>query len=141
MNSTDLETIVEQTFSRTRELLVVKGGEYAGDGDRLANFKRGAALTGCTPLQVAFIYLSKHYDGVSSYVKTSAQGKVRVSSEPIEGRLDDLINYCLLIKAIIAEQTILPDGDLSVDSRGVFTGAGNSIGGIPIIPLTSLPAR
>lgn len=104
MNTQDLDAIVRSTFDSVNKLLIVKGGEYANSEDRLANFKRGAALTGCTPLQVLFVYMSKHYDGVASFVKTSAAGEARPSSEPIEGRLDDLINYCLLAKALIGEE-------------------------------------
>lgn len=103
MNQKDFDDVVQQTIGNIQKLLVVKGGEYAGSDDRLANFKRGANLTGCTPLQVLFIYLSKHYDGIASYVKTSAAGATRPSSEPIEGRFDDLINYCILAKALVAE--------------------------------------
>lgn len=103
MNTKELDSLVHQTFAEVNRLLVVKGGEYANSEDRLANFKRGAALTGCTPLQVLFIYMSKHYDAVASFVQTSAKGEARPSSEPIEGRLDDLINYALLAKALIKE--------------------------------------
>lgn len=105
MNTKELDSLVHLTFAEVNRLLVVKGGEYANSEDRLANFKRGAALTGCTPLQVLFIYMSKHYDAVASFVKTSAKGEARPSSEPIEGRLDDLINYCLLAKGLIREQS------------------------------------
>lgn len=103
MNQADFTTIVEETFRECHRLLVVKGGEYAGSVDRLANFKRGAELTGCTPEQVLLVYLSKHYDSYCTYVKTKAAGNERPSSEPITGRLDDLINYCLLAKALFAE--------------------------------------
>jgi hypothetical protein len=103
MNTQDLDQLVQSTFAEINRLLVVKGGEYANSEDRLANFKRGAALTGATPLQVLFIYMSKHYDAVASFVQSSAKGQVRPSSEPIEGRLDDLINYCLLAKGLIRE--------------------------------------
>lgn len=103
MNAKDFNEVVDLTMKATVGLLIVKGGEYADDVDRLANFKRGAALTGATPLQVAFIYASKHYDGIASYVRTVAEGQPRASSEPIEGRFDDLINYCILMKAIIKE--------------------------------------
>jgi hypothetical protein len=103
MNTQDLDQLVQSTFAEINRLLVVKGGEYANSEDRLANFKRGAALTGATPLQVLFIYMSKHYDAVASFVQSSAKGQVRPSSEPIEGRLDDLINYCLLAKGLIGE--------------------------------------
>lgn len=99
MNQTEFDLVVKSTIDSIQKLLVVKGGEYTGSDDRLANFKRGAALTGCTPLQVAFIYASKHFDGIASYVKDPT----RLSSEPIEGRFDDLINYCILMKGIVKE--------------------------------------
>ncbi len=108
MNTSELNRIVDATFNEINRLLKVKGGEYANSEDRLANFHRGAALTGCTPLQVLFIYMSKHYDAVASFVQTSAKGEARPSSEPIEGRLDDLINYCLLAKGLLAEVGAAP---------------------------------
>lgn len=104
MNGKDFELILSATVASTEKLLVVKRGEYSNSDDVLANFKRGAALTGATPLQVAFIYASKHYDGIASFVRTSAEGNVRPSSEPIEGRFDDLINYCILMKALVMEE-------------------------------------
>lgn len=103
MHQHQFEGIVEATLSAINELLVVKGGEYAGSEDRLANFKRGAALTGCTPLQCLFIYMSKHYDAVATFVRDEAADTTRPRSEAIEGRLDDLMNYCLLAKALIIE--------------------------------------
>jgi len=104
MNQTQFEKLVESTLQSCRNLLITKGFEYAGRIDRLANFKRGANLTRCTPLQVALIYLSKHYDALATYIEDSASGRGRARSEPIEGRLDDLINYCLLMKALIIEE-------------------------------------
>ncbi len=103
MNQADLDVVILDTVETIKNLLRVKGGEYAGSVDRLANFKRGAELTGAHPLQVLFIYMSKHYDAVMTYVKDQAVGQVRERSEPIEGRLDDLINYCILAKALIKE--------------------------------------
>lgn len=100
MNQADFDALVQDTLRDINELLVIKGGEYAGSEDRLANFKRGAALTGCTPEQVLFIYLSKHYDAYATYVRDRAAGVSRPRSESINGRLDDIINYCLLAKAL-----------------------------------------
>lgn len=104
MKQAQFNEIVNETVTSIHKLLTVKGGEYAGSDDRLSNFKRGATLTGCTPLQVAFIYASKHYDAISTYIKKAALVQEQVLSEPIDGRLDDLINYCLLIKALIKEE-------------------------------------
>lgn len=96
--------VVENTLIRTADLLVKKGEEYAGTEDRLSNFKRGAALTGATPEQVLFVYMSKHYDSLATYIRKTAAGQAPALSEPIEGRVDDLINYCLLLQALFAER-------------------------------------
>ena len=106
MDSVDFNLLVQETYTESSKLLIIKGGEYAGSEDRLANFKRGAALTGCTPLQVAFIYASKHYDAVATYVRDSADGTERPRSESIEGRLDDLLNYAILMKALVRESYV-----------------------------------
>lgn len=103
MKAETFNTLVKGTYEESARLLLVKGGEYAGSDDRLANFKRGAALTGVTPLQCLFIYMSKHYDAVATFVRDEAAGVKRERSESIEGRLDDLLNYAILAKALIAE--------------------------------------
>jgi len=104
MNHQEFTKIVQETHAMTDALLLSKGEEYAGNADRLAKFKRGAHLTGATPLQVAFIYAAKHWDALSTFVRKDATGLKQQLSEPIEGRLDDLINYCILMKAIIKER-------------------------------------
>jgi hypothetical protein len=103
VNADDFNLLVQETYTESAKLLINKGGEYAGSEDRLANFKRGAALTGATPLQVALIYLAKHYDAIATFVRDDASAVERVRSEPIEGRLDDLMNYCILMKALLRE--------------------------------------
>ena len=111
MNQERFNQIVEATIRDTASLLITKGGEYAGSEDRLANFKRGAVLTGATPLQVAFVYTSKHYDAIATFVRDNAAGAYRERSEPIAGRLDDLINYCILMKALIVEEAGTGDSE------------------------------
>lgn len=103
MNQQEFDKVVKETWENIQTLLEVKGGEYAGTEDRLGNFKRGASLTGAHSLQVLFIYLSKHYDAFATYVRDTASGESRPRSESITGRLDDIINYCILAKALVRE--------------------------------------
>jgi hypothetical protein len=103
MDRSQFNRIFDATVLELRNLLKVKGGEYANE-DVLANFKRGAALVGVNPLTCLFIYMSKHYDAVATYVKDKQTGQDRPRSEPILGRLDDLMNYAVLAKALIAEE-------------------------------------
>lgn len=103
MNQHEFEGVIRQTMDSIQKLLAVKGGEYAGSHDRLANFKRGRDRTGAHVYQVLWIYLSKHLDSVETFIKKTVRGEPQALSEPIEGRLDDIINYCLLMKALIKE--------------------------------------
>lgn len=103
MNQQEFDEVVNSTIQDIQKLLTVKGGEYAGSEDRLGNFKRGAELTGVSPLQVLFIYLSKHYDAFATFVRDQASGTERTRSESITGRLDDIINYCILAKGLVRE--------------------------------------
>lgn len=103
MNQAEFDLIVQSTVEEIQKLLTIKGGEYAGNNDRLANFKRGALRVSIHPLQVLWIYATKHIDSIETYVKDTAAGTSRPRSEPIAGRFDDLINYCILAKALIAE--------------------------------------
>lgn len=111
MNQQQFEQIVNETVESINKLLVLKGSEYASDNDRLINFKKGAEETGLTPLQIAFVYMRKHYDSVATYVRKDAKGITQTLSEPIEGRFDDLINYCLLMKALIKEVELVKKAD------------------------------
>jgi hypothetical protein len=113
MHQNEFNIVVEETIASIRRLLVVKGGEYAGSEDRLANFKRGQLRTGAHPYQVLWIYLSKHIDSVETFIKDHAAGIQRERSEPIDGRLDDIINYCLLMKALVKEtnESSQPQGE------------------------------
>ena len=104
MTNDEFEVLFADTVVELGNLLHVKGGEYSDNTDRLSNFHRGAALTSIQPLTVLFVYMSKHYDAVATYIRDQETGFERVRSEPIEGRLYDLMNYCLFALAIIQDE-------------------------------------
>lgn len=98
------EHLVDETIAKMKDLAKLKGGEYAGDGDRLANFRRNAANLELTPEQVWSVYAGKHWDAINQYVKDISKGVVRQRMESIGGRADDLIVYLLLFKAMVEER-------------------------------------
>src|SRR5574337_1295810 len=100
-NFEEYNRIVDETWNHVHRLSHLKGGEYAGDKDRLANFRRNAEALGIAMETVWAVYAAKHWDAVMQFVKDVATRTDRVRSEPIEGRIDDLIVYLLLFKAII----------------------------------------
>jgi hypothetical protein len=95
--------LVDETIAKVRELSQKKGGEYAGDGDRLANFRRNARNLTLTKEQVWGVYAGKHWDAILQYVRDRATGMERERLESISGRADDLITYLLLFKAMVEE--------------------------------------
>jgi|TARA_R110000824_G_scaffold97347_1_gene232702 hypothetical protein len=90
----------DKEFEVEMELMRVKGKEYTvSDEDKLKNFKSIGDRLKCKPEFVAMVYLLKHMDSVRNFVMDG----VEASDEPIEGRLRDIRNYCLLIGALIKE--------------------------------------
>lgn len=102
MQQHQFERLVDDTLFKCREQLMVKAQEYGDQEDRLAQFKRSANLTGCTPLQVAMIPAGQQFDGVANLVRDLARGESR-DLDGIEQRLDELIHFALVMKALAAD--------------------------------------
>lgn len=83
-----------------------KGAEYAGThvDDCLANFKRNAIDCGLSMEQIWRVYAGKHWDAVNQYIRDTSVGTVRDNMEPIDGRIDDLLVYLMLLKAMVIER-------------------------------------
>lgn len=98
--------LVDETVEKIVKLSVEKGGEYAGDRDRLANFRRnGDAME--LPMETIWrVYAGKHWDAITQYIVDIQQGKTRPRMESIAGRADDLIVYLLLFKAMVEERSL-----------------------------------
>lgn len=90
---------VQKNIDELKRILESKGTAYSGDEDFFRNFKQIASETNTTPEKVWYVYFSKHLDALRTYLK----GDYR-DSEPISGRINDLINYLLLLNAHLTEQ-------------------------------------
>lgn len=103
----DFARLINETVENIQRLSKLKGGEYAGDKDRLANFRRnGIALE--LPMETIWaIYYNKHHDAVMQFINDLNTGKKRERMEPIGGRVDDMIVYLILFKAMLEERTEL----------------------------------
>lgn len=104
----DFARLINETVENIQRLSKLKGGEYAGDKDRLANFRRnGIALE--LPMETIWaIYYNKHHDAVMQFINDLNTGKHRDRMEPIGGRVDDMIVYLILFKAMLEERSLLP---------------------------------
>lgn len=99
------DELVSKTVDMIIKLGKQKGGEYAGDTDRLADFRRnGKALE--LPMETIWrVYAGKHWDAITQYIVDTQQGKTRPRMESIAGRVDDLIVYLILFKAMVDERS------------------------------------
>lgn len=103
MQRRDFVRMLDEQFALITEINRTKGHDYAGDDDALANFKQAGEKLGLTPEQVWGVYADKHWSAVMTFVK---EGDVK--SEPIEGRLHDVILYSFLLLGLIAEKKGYP---------------------------------
>lgn len=95
---------IDELYERLKKLTVSKGEEYKRREDnQFANFERGAQALGLTREQVLMVYLSKHLDSITTYVKDRAAGQERQYAEPITGRIDDAILYLLLLRGMAVD--------------------------------------
>lgn len=96
--------VIESSVDQIKKLGALKGGEYAGDHDRLDNFRRNGANLGL-PMEVIWgVYAAKHWDAIGTYIRDLTTGKTRERMEPISGRVDDLLVYLILFKCMIIER-------------------------------------
>src|ERR1700677_3903425 len=96
--------LLQSTITKIIELSKLKGGEYAGDDDQLANFRRGGERIKI-PMEVTWwVYANKHWDAITQFVQDVQTGKKRDRLQSLHGRADDLIVYLLLFKAMIDER-------------------------------------
>jgi hypothetical protein len=89
------------TVMKCWEIYDHKGADYTrgkGDLDRTDNFKMAAENNGVTPLQAWGVYFYKHVSAVWRFLKDG-----KVESEPIEGRIHDVINYSILLLILVKE--------------------------------------
>lgn len=98
--------LIDETFETIKKLSDLKGGEYAADVDCLVNFRRNAEKLKLTKEQVWGVYANKHWDALMQYIQDVSTGQSRERAEPPTSRVDDLIVYLLLMKAMITENNL-----------------------------------
>ena len=108
MNKKQYEEMRTKFIEETLSLSDTKRIEYTEGNHNdnvLWNFDNISSNLGIAPIEVLSVYLSKHISSLFSYFKTR-----KTYSEPIEERVKDIINYLLLMVAMI-------ERDKGIDSR------------------------
>ena len=103
MKTEAFHEIVEDRCTKIKLVLANKAKEYAKDGDRLHNFKKGAKYGNCTTTRALFGMMNKHLVSVVDIFDDIDSG-VLPSDAMLEEKFGDLVNYLILGEACIKEQ-------------------------------------
>ena len=104
MNNTKFAHVVDMQINYCMDLLSVKNSEYTPGvdtkTDRLAHFKKAAALSNTDPKAALFGMFSKHIVSVADMCNSSdTYTKARWNE-----KISDSINYLLLLRALVEEE-------------------------------------
>lgn len=100
MDSNVFNNVVQEQLAICESFLLNKGEEYASDVDRLAHFKKAAAIINSTPKAALLGMLTKHLVSVSDMCSDGKQ----YTKERWTEKITDSINYLLLLKALVLEE-------------------------------------
>ena len=107
MSPEDFNKLTEACCEEIRETLSIKAGQYAGDFDRLQNFKNAADMTGFTPEQCLFGFVVKHIISLQDYVRKV--GDDNPSEEQLLEKTGDVAIYLLpLLRGLFVDRKLLP---------------------------------
>jgi len=104
MKPIDFEKVLTDRLIAIKAVLGKKAGEYARGDDRLHNFKRVAAVKGCTAADACIDGFCKHLVSILDMVDDLGKG----TKNPValwDEKIGDAINYLILLEAIIKEGT------------------------------------
>lgn len=105
MTQESFAEILNQTFEKSKEILLSKSKEYSGGGDKLHNFKVAAQLAQCTNEKALAGMMIKHtvsvYDMINEW-----EGGTKHTIEKWDEKIFDSINYLILLRALLFEHFI-----------------------------------
>ena len=102
MTNKELESLAVETYEKSLNVMRPKNADYTcgnSEKDALYNFYCISDATGMSPFMVWAVYFLKHCLAVVKYAKSGF-----VESEGIEGRIHDIINYSVLLLALIRDK-------------------------------------
>ena len=104
MDSKEFNLLANGIFSECKAKLISKGQEYAKGKDRLSNFKRAAALEQVDPELALQGMMTKHVVSIYDYIDDLNDGIFALTTDQLEEKIVDNINYLILLWALVNER-------------------------------------
>ena len=99
METPELLSLADTTFKKCLDTLTKKNHDYSKGKDALRNFKMVEVFNLTDAPTGILVRLCDKFARVANLLNTEAQ----VKDESVTDTIDDIINYCILLKACIAE--------------------------------------
>ena len=103
MNNKRFNWLVEQRCETIKKVLLKKAEEYAGDEERLHNFKIAGRKRAITPEEALMGMKLKHTVSLEDIVDGINKGKIP-NEEMFLEKITDEINYWILLEALVTER-------------------------------------
>jgi hypothetical protein len=100
MTPKEFDKLTTARIEKIKEILLHKSIEYSHNGDRLWNFKLASNMNSNTPEEALWGMAMKHLVSVDDLVKKRLKSTVPM----IDEKIGDLINYLILLEAILKEK-------------------------------------
>jgi len=105
MLSEEVVKIIEHTFRDITDIFKTKGKAYANNEiDQLDNFKRLGKNLSLHPVIPLMVYTTKHWDSINNYISCRIRKEESYDPEDIDGRINDVILYLILLKCLLEEE-------------------------------------
>ena len=101
MTNEIFDRLLDEWLIYIKSTLASKGGEYATDTDRLANFKLQARIKGTDQIDALWGNLTKHLASIIDWFQLRSNPTKAMRKE----KIGDAINYLILLDAILEEQS------------------------------------
>ena len=103
MNQRSFDKMFKETVAKCEAILCAKNKEYARNGDKLSNFKKAAAMQGCTPEEALQGMMAKHQISIADYVADFKEGTTH-TIEQWDEKIIDALNYLFLLRSLLVEK-------------------------------------
>jgi hypothetical protein len=97
MNRNKFNEFADKFLAQAKSIMDTKGKHYAGDEDVFRCIKKESERIGITPLQCMMVFMGKHIEALYEI----AQGK---KDEEVDTRCADIVNYCIMMSALLEEE-------------------------------------
>ena len=94
--------LLQYRLESIEKILGKKAKQYAMGDDRLQNFKDGAQFNNTIPEDYLMHLVSKHIIALRDFIRVLKYGE-RKSIEDWDEKIGDIINYMILLEALIWE--------------------------------------